>query len=34
MPELFFSATEYLTYVAAVGDYADSMDMRYEDENI
>lgn len=25
---------EYLTYVAAVGDNADSMEMRYEDENI
>ena len=28
------SAAEYLTYVAAVGDSADSMEMRYEDENI
>ena len=28
------SAAEYLTYVAAVGDGADSMEMRYEDENI
>lgn len=28
------SAAEYLTYVAAVGDNADSMEMRYEDENI
>ena len=28
------SAAEYLTYVAAVGDIADSMEMRYEDENI
>lgn len=28
------SAAEYLTYVAAVGDDADSMEMRYEDENI
>jgi hypothetical protein len=27
-------AAEYLTYVAAVGDNADSMEMRYEDENI
>ena len=26
------SAAEYLTYVAAVGDSADSMEMRYEDE--
>lgn len=28
------SAAEYLTYVAAVGDDADSIEMRYEDENI
>ena len=28
------SAAEYLTYVAAVGDNADSMEMRYEGENI
>ena len=28
------SAAEYLTYVAAVGDNADGMEMRYEDENI
>lgn len=28
------SAAEYLTYVAAVGDSTDSMEMRYEDENI
>lgn len=28
------SAADYLTYVAAVGDNADSMEMRYEDENI
>lgn len=28
------SAAEYLTYVAAVGDHADSIEMRYEDENI
>ena len=28
------SAAEYLTYVAAVGDNDDSMEMRYEDENI
>lgn len=28
------SATEYLTYVASVGDQADSIEMRYEDENI
>lgn len=28
------SAAEYLTYVAAVGNNADSMELRYEDENI
>ena len=28
------SAAEYLTYVAAVGDSADSIEIRYEDENI
>ena len=28
------SAAEYLTYIAAVGDTAENMDMRYEDENI
>ena len=28
------AAAEYLTYVAAVGDSADSMEMRYENENI
>lgn len=28
------SAAEYLTYVAAVGDSEDSIEMRYEDENI
>lgn len=28
------SAAEYLTYVAAVGNTANSMEMRYEDENI
>ncbi len=28
------STAEYLTYVAAVGDEAESMEMRYEDENI
>lgn len=28
------STAEYLTYVASVGDQADSMEMRYEDENI
>lgn len=28
------SAAEYLTYVAASGDYPESYEMRYEDENI
>ena len=28
------SAAEYLTYVASVGEQADSIEMRYEDENI
>ena len=28
------SAAEYLTYVASVGDQRDSIEMRYEDENI
>ena len=28
------SAAEYLTYVASVGDQQDSLEMRYEDENI
>ncbi len=28
------STAEYLTYVAAVEDEAESMEMRYEDENI
>ena len=32
--ELHSSAAEYLTYVASVGDNADSMEMRYEGENI
>ena len=27
-------AAEYLTYVASVGDQEDSVEMRYEDENI
>lgn len=31
---IYSSAAEYLTYVAAVGDNADSMEMRYENENI
>ena len=29
-----FSTAEYLTYVASVGDQQDSIEMRYEDENI
>ena len=28
------SAAEYLTYIASTGDDADSVEMRYEDENI
>ena len=28
------SAAEYLTYIASVGDQQDSIEMRYEDENI
>lgn len=28
------SAAEYLTFVAATGDYRESVEMRYEDENI
>ena len=28
------SAAEYLTYVASIGDQHDSIEMRYEDENI
>lgn len=28
------SAAEYLTYVASVGDTGDTIEMRYEDENI
>jgi len=28
------SAAEYLTYVAATGDNPQSVEMRYEDENI
>ena len=28
------SAAEYLTYVASVADQQDSIEMRYEDENI
>lgn len=28
------SAAKYLTYVASIGDQPDSIEMRYEDENI
>ena len=28
------STAEYLTYVASVGDQQDSIEIRYEDENI
>ena len=28
------SAAEYLTYIASVGEQEDSIEMRYEDENI
>ena len=28
------SAAEYLTYIASVGDREDSIEMRYEDENV
>lgn len=28
------STAEYLTYIASVGDQRDSIEMRYEDENI
>ena len=28
------STAEYLTYVASIGDQSDSIEMRYEDENI
>lgn len=28
------SAAEYLTYVASVGDWEDSVEMRYKDENV
>ena len=28
------SAAEYLTYVASIGNQQDSIEMRYEDENI
>ena len=28
------SAAEYLTYVAVIGEHEDSIEVRYEDENI
>lgn len=28
------SAAEYLTYIAAIGDTSESLEIRYEDENI
>ncbi|MDO4983713.1 MAG: RhuM family protein [Eubacteriales bacterium] len=34
LSEIRSSAAEYLTYTASVGGDADSMEMRYEDENI
>ena len=34
LPTICSSAAEYLTYVAATGDSADSFEMRYQDENI
>jgi len=34
LPTISSSAAEYLTYVAATGDSADSFEMRYQDENI
>ena len=34
VPTIHSSAAEYLTYVAATGDNADSYEMRYQDENI
>jgi len=33
-PTISSSTAEYLTYVAATGDSADSFEMRYQDENI
>ncbi len=33
-PVIRSSAAEYLTYISAVGDSKDSIEMRYEDENI
>ena len=34
LPTIHSSAAEYLTYVAATGDNADSFEMRYQNENI
>lgn len=34
VPSIRSSAAEYLTYIAAVGDSPDSIEMRYQDENI
>jgi len=34
LPTIRSSAAEYLTYIAATGDSADSFEMRYQDENI
>lgn len=34
VPSIRSSAAEYLTYVASVGDSTDSIEMRYQDENI
>lgn len=33
-PTIRSSAAEYLTFVASTGDSADSIEMRYEDEDI
>ncbi len=34
LPKIRSSAAEYLTYIAATGDNPQSIEMRYEDENI
>ncbi|MCL2101751.1 MAG: hypothetical protein FWH22_08590 [Fibromonadales bacterium] len=34
LPTIRSSAAEYLTFVAATGDAPQSIEMRYEDENI
>ena len=34
LPTIYSSAAEYLTYAAASGDSADSLEMRYQNENI